>query len=102
MFAYGGGVSAEKSLASNAISFDTGADGRAILTPSHDGQASGPGQSPELEREIIAGEAGRRTDAGGTYAARAFRHRACSVARRVHNYDSATATKIRSPYSEFR
>jgi len=44
MFAYGGGASAEKSLASNAISFNMGADGRAILTPSHDGQASGPGQ----------------------------------------------------------
>jgi len=31
MFAYGGGVSAEKSLASNAISFDMSADGRAVL-----------------------------------------------------------------------
>jgi hypothetical protein len=31
MFAYGGSVSSEKSLASNAISFDMGADGRAAL-----------------------------------------------------------------------
>jgi hypothetical protein len=31
MFAYGGGVSSEKSLASNAISFDIGADGLAVL-----------------------------------------------------------------------